>query len=217
MLELDDEVRSLLARGDVSAATTAVLRHLGPEVLGFLCGVVGESDGYEVFSPWSERLWHSLKTFRHACSIRTWCYVLARHEISRFKRGVKKHEAGRQPISQFEEILEEARSQTRSALATDKRQKLDRLRRELSADDRMILILRVDRKLAWEDIALAFADGAPVSIHGAAHGELRGTADQASPAAPDGAALKREIARLRKRYQLIKERLLRRSQAVPQD
>ena len=191
-LTLDDQVRSLLSAGDVQAATTLALRELGPEVLGFLCGAVGESDGEEIFAALSIRLWRSLANFEGRCSIRTWTYVLARHEISRFKRGVRRHEAGRVPLSQLQEVLEAVRTKTRSALATAKQQELAKLREELPQEDRMILILRVDRDLSWTDIALTFA-GNPEKV---TEGELR-----------------REAARLRKRFQLIKQRLLIKAQA----
>ena len=202
MAEIDDEVRALLKDGDVSGATTVVIRKLGPEVLGFLCGVVGDSDGNEVFSPWSVRLWRSLTTFRHVCSIRTWCYLLARREITRFKRGEKKHGEGRQPISQLEDVLEQARTESRSVAATAKQQQIARLRQELTEEDRMILTLRYDRELAWQDIARAFVDETP------------GEADAAETISED--ELKREAARLRKRFQLVKQRLKSRAQAVMQ-
>lgn len=192
-LSLDDQVRALLAAGDVSAATTLVLRVLGPEVHGFLCAVVGESDGDEVFSLLSERLWRSLATFQGRCSVRTWTYFLARREISRFKRGARRHEIGRQPISQFEDVLAEVRSKSREALASARREKLLRLRDELPQEDRMTLILRIDRGLSWTDIALAFAE---------------------DPEHVPEDELKREAARLRKRLQLVKERLKARAQAV---
>lgn len=192
-LTLDDQVRSLLSAGDVQAATTLVLRELGPEVLGFLCGAVGDSDGEEIFAALSVRLWKSLTTFEGRCSIRTWTYVLARHEISRFKRGVRRHEVGRVPLSQLQEELEAVRTKTRSALATAKQRALTALREELPPEDRMILILRVDRDLSWIDIALAFA-GNPEKV--------------------SEEELKREAARLRKRFQLVKERLLLKARAL---
>lgn len=192
-LTLDDQVRSQLSAGDVQAATTLVLRELGPEVLGFLCGAVGESDGEDIFAALSVRLWKSLTTFEGRCSIRTWTYVLARREISRFKRGARRHEAGRVPLSQLQEVLEAVRTKTRSALATSKQHALTKLREELSPEDRMVLIMRVDRDLPWTDIALAFT---------------------ANPEKVGEEELKREAARLRKRFELIKKRLITRAQTV---
>lgn len=189
MSEFDKRVRSLLAAGETGPAATLVLRELGPELLGFLSGVLGDTDGDEVFSAVSERLWRSLRGFEGRCSIRTWAYVLARHEIGRFRKGMRRHEEGRVPISELQDILAVART-TRSTMATDKGRRLAALRDALPVEDRTVLILRVDRNLSWEDIALAFAD---------------------APEAFSEEEKKREAARLRKRFQLIKRRLVARA------
>ena len=193
MREFDGRVRSLLAAGETGAAVTLVLRELGPEVLGFLSGVLGDTDADEVFSVLSERLWRSLDGFQGRCSLRTWTYVLARREIGRFRKRTRRHEEGRVPISQLQDVLAVARTRTGATLATDKRRQLTALRDALPIEDRTLLILRVDRKLAWDEIALAFAD-AP---------EALGDDDR-----------KREAARLRKRFQLIKQRLVARARSA---
>jgi RNA polymerase sigma-70 factor (ECF subfamily) len=188
MTNLDDEIRSFLVEGKTEQATTQALRALGPEILGFLSGVLGDDDGDEAFSAFSERLWKSLAGFEGRCKLRTWAYVLARNEISRFLRGARRHAERRVPISGFEDILEDVRK-TRSTLVAERRSTLTRLRDELPIEDRTLLILRVDRDLSFEEIALAFADNPEVF-----------------PAADK----KREVARLRKRFQLVKERLMAR-------
>jgi RNA polymerase sigma-70 factor (ECF subfamily) len=189
MRELDERVRSLLEAGETGAAATLALRELGPELLGFLSGVLGDSDADEVFQTLSERLWRSLKGFQGRCSIRTWTYVLARHEIGRFRKGLRRYAERRVPISEIKDLLEAARTRTRSTIATNKERQLAALRDELPVEDRTLLILRVDRNLAWDDIALAFAD---------------------TPEAFSDEDRKREAARLRKRFQLIKQRLVAR-------
>jgi RNA polymerase sigma-70 factor (ECF subfamily) len=193
MREYDERVRSLLAAGETGAAVTLALRELGPEVLGFLSGVLGDADADEVFSALSERLWRSLDGFEGRCSLRTWTYVLARREIGRFRKRTRRHEEGRVPISELKEVLAVSRTRTRSLLASDRRQQLTALRDELPIEDRSLLILRVDRKLAWDDIALAFAD---------------------TPEAFSDHDRKREAARLRKRFQLIKQRLVARARTA---
>jgi RNA polymerase sigma-70 factor, ECF subfamily len=193
MIELDNQVRLLLAAGETDAAATVVLRKLGPEILGFLSGVLGDSDADEVFSAWSERLWRSLAGFEGRCSIRTWTYVLARHELGRFRRGIRRHAEGRVPISQLKDILAVARTRTHSAMALDQQRQLAALRDALPIEDRTLLILRVDRNLAWDEIALAFSE-AP---------ETFSEEDK-----------RREAARFRKRFQLIKQRLVARAQAT---
>jgi RNA polymerase sigma-70 factor (ECF subfamily) len=192
MIDLDEQIRSLLSAGDVVQATTLVLRELGPELLGFLSGVLGDDDGDEVYSALSVRLWRSLEGFEGRCSIRTWTYVLARHEIGRYRRGARRHVNGRVPLSELPEAIEAERLRTRSTLAAE-RNTLTRLRDELPVEDSTLLILRVDRNLAWDDIALAFAEDPEVC------------SDQDR---------KREAARLRKRFQLVKQRLVNRARTV---
>ena len=189
MSELDGRVRSLLAAGDTSGAATLVLRELGPEVLGFLSGVLGDADADEVYSALSERLWKSLRGFEGRCSLRTWTYVLARREITRFRKGNRRHAEGRVPLSGLQSQLAMPRTRTRSVDATDKQRQLTALRDELPIEDRTLLILRVDRKLSFDEIALAFAD---------------------NPEAFPEVERKREAARLRKRFQLVKQRLVAR-------
>jgi len=190
MSELDGRVRSLLAAGDTSGAATLVLRELGPEVLGFLSGVLGDADADEVYSALGERLWKSLKGFEGRCSLRTWTYVLARREITRFRKGMRRHAEGRVPLSELKDVLAVPRSRSRSALATHKQRQLTALRDELPIEDRTLLILRVDRKLSFDEIALAFAE---------------------APETVTEVDRRREAARLRKRFQLVKQRLVARA------
>ena len=190
--DLDRRVSEHLEKGDTTGAATIALRALGPEVFGFLLGVLVEADAEEVFSMFSERLWRSLSTFQGRCSVRTWGYVLARHEIGRYRRGERRHERGRVPISELEEVLEAARTATTSTLGTGKRDALARLRDELPVEDRALLVLRIDRKLAWDEIVLAFAE---------------------SPETLSPEDRKRESSRLRKRFQLMKEKLVAKARA----
>jgi RNA polymerase sigma-70 factor (ECF subfamily) len=189
MTEFDDQVRALLEAGRTGDAATLALRELGPEVLGFLSGVLGDADADEVYSKWSERLWKSLKGFEGRCSLRTWTYVLARREISRFRKGARRHAEGRVPLSQLADEPA-VRSRSRSAMMTEKQRQLTALRDELPIEDRTLLILRVDRKLSFDEIALAFSD---------------------HPEASEEVDRRREAARLRKRFQLVKQRLIARA------
>ncbi|MGH7296105.1 MAG: RNA polymerase sigma factor [Polyangiaceae bacterium] len=183
----EERVRAMVSAGDVSRATTAVLRDLGPEVFGFLRGALGdEADADEVFAATSERIWRSLSAFRWQCTLRTWAYVIARNEIARFIQGKKRRNAGRVTPSELDHVVAAVRTETQSALRSEKRDKLRALRDELPVDDRTLLILRVDRGLEWEAIARAFLED------------------------PEGCSeeqIKREAARLRKRFQLVKRRL----------
>jgi RNA polymerase sigma-70 factor (ECF subfamily) len=190
---LDVRVRALVTAGDTIRAATEALRALGPEVLGFLVGVLGsDADADEAFAATSERLWRSLSTFEWRCSLRTWMYVIARREAERFRRGAQRHVRGRVSASELDEVVARVTTRSRSALRSERRSAVARLRDELPEDDRAILVLRVDRGLAWDEIALAFLD------------DPNSSSDQAR---------RREAARVRKRFQLIKERLAARARA----
>jgi RNA polymerase sigma-70 factor, ECF subfamily len=226
--EFDRQVREILRAGDTRGAATLVLRELGPEVLGFLSGVLGDADADEVYSAWSERLWRSLKGFEGRCSLRTWTYVLARREISRFRKGMRRHAEGRVPLSEIKDVLAVPRTRTRTTMGTTKQLQLTALRDELPIEDRTLLILRVDRKLSFDEIALVFAENlesvteversetegsAPRGIERSETegGDPDGSAGGAGGGAPRGIDRRREAARLRKRFQLVKERLVARA------
>jgi RNA polymerase sigma-70 factor (ECF subfamily) len=184
---IDADVRALVDAGQSERAATDVIASLGAEVYGFLCAGLGsDSDADDVFAATCERMWRGLATFRWQCSVRTWIYVIARNEASRFVHGDKRRNAGRTSPSQLEQVAAAVRTETRSALRTQRRDKFRALRDELPPDDRMLLILRVDRDLAWDDVARAFI---------------------ASDGEPEPGELQRQAARLRKRFQLVKQRL----------
>lgn len=187
----DEHVRHLVQNGEVDRATTEILRALGAEVFGFLHGVVrSDADAEEVFSATSERLWRSIAGFRWQCALRTWVYCIARHEMLRFIEGARRRNAARVTPSALDDVVAVVRTETLSALRTEKRDKLRMLRDELPYEDRTIVILRVDRELSWEEIARTF-----LADH------ENSTDDE----------ITREAARLRKRFQLVKERLAARA------
>jgi len=193
-VDLDDCVRTLIMAGDSAAAVTEVMRRLAPEIRGYLARVLGNDvDVDDVLSATTERLWESLTRFEWRCSVRTWAYVIAHHEMYRFRRDGRKHLAGRVPMSELTDLVANGHTATGSALASGRRRELTRLRDELSPEDRELLVLRVDRGLAWHDIALAF---------------------MASPEGHTDDERRRVAARLRQRFQAIKKRLAARAREV---
>jgi RNA polymerase sigma-70 factor (ECF subfamily) len=189
----ESALQAACAAGDVTKATTAGLRKYGPEVLGFLVAFHKDYDAAgDSFALFSERLWQTLADFGWRCSLRTWCYRLARSAAIDVQRGEQRRRKRQVGISSAPEVLAVAaktRTETLSSLRTEKRSALEKLRDELSEEDRTLLVLRVDRQLEWREIALVLAGG-----------ETLDDAEQ---------ALVREAARLRKRFQLVKERLRR--------
>ena len=149
-----------------------------------------DADGEEVFAVVSENLWRSLRTFEWRCSLRTWVHVIARHEIERFRRSARRHAEGRVPISQLAEVIAAVQTESRSVQGSARQSVISRLRDELPEDDRALLVLRVDRELPWDEIALAFVEDPERCTH---------------------AAGRREAARLRKRFPNLTKRMAERA------
>lgn len=192
MASFDEEVRTLLGKPDAAGASARVIRDLGPEVLGFLSGVLGNhQDADEVFALVCVRVWHGIAGFHWRCSLRTWVYVIARNETARFRRKARRQAEKFVTPSALDDVVADVRSATWSTLRSVARDRVLALRDELSTQDRALLILRVDRELPWEEIALTFL---PEEEHGSQE------------------SIRRESARLRKRFELIRKKLRRLAQ-----
>jgi RNA polymerase sigma-70 factor (ECF subfamily) len=185
----DESLRQACAAGDVRGVTTSALRRYGPELLGFLVASLGDYDAAgDAFATFSERLWQTLAQFDWRCSLRTWCYRLARNAaIDLRRREARRKQVGLSDAPEVQELAVRLRTETLSLLRTAKRGALEQLRDELPEEDRTLLVLRLDRQLEWTEIALVLDEGAELPS--------------------DEVSLKREAARLRKRFQLVKERV----------
>jgi RNA polymerase sigma-70 factor, ECF subfamily len=186
---VDEAVRRAWQAGDANGAITAVIEAHGPEILGWLVGILRDADDAgDAFSIFCERLWSTFASFRWRCSIRTWAYAIARRVVLDHQRAESRRTRRLVPLSASPEVVqvaERVRTTTLPGLKTAHRRAISQLRDQLPPQDRMLLILRVDRGLRWDDLARVFLDRPD----------------------PTAAELKREAARLRKRFQLIKQRL----------
>ncbi|MDC0747074.1 RNA polymerase sigma factor [Polyangium mundeleinium] len=188
--DLERDIRRRLTEGDHEKATTLAIRGFGAEIFGFLVALHrDEQDAEEVFAAFSERLWRDVRTFRGDSSFRTWAYVLARHASLNYRRDTRRRENRQRPLpegSELSAIVEQVRSETASYLRTERQLRFAALRASLPPEDQALLVLRIDRGLAWNELARVFHEGD----------------------APQGKVeLAREAARLRKRFQLLKVRL----------
>ncbi len=185
--ELEQTIQEACQQQDWQAAATLALRGYGPEVLGFLIGLENsEQRGRDVFSTFCEDLWRGLPGFGWDCSLRTWIYCVARHACFREKRNERRRPRGI-PLSQAPAVAEialQVRSGTHTFQRTEVKERVRRLREALPTADRMLLILRVDREMSWRDLARVVLGEGPSAVE-----------------------LEREAVRLRKRFQLVKERL----------
>ena len=205
--ERDDAERAIaerLAAGDVDGAVTRVIRTYGPEIYGFLRAIHRDPDeADEVFSRFAEALWRSLAGRELRCSHRTWAYAVARRTSLAHRRAERRRAARFAPWPEdtgLSGVAAAVRTQTALHLQTAKKSRFAELRASLPEEDQTLLMLRVDRRLAWNDLAEVLAE------------------DGDGPRSPE--ALRKESARLRKRFQVLKEKLqamAREAGLVPRD
>ena len=195
--ELERGIRRRLERRDHGGAATLAIQGYGAEIFGFLVAFHHDhDDAAEVFSQFSERLWRDLPGFRGDSSFRTWAYTIARHTSLNHRRDARRRGHRQQSLpedSGHAAFAVQVRTETASYLRTERKARFAALRESLPPEDQALLVLRVDRGMAWNDLARVLS----------------------GPDQPLGdAQLKREAARLRKRFQLLKAQLLERGRAA---
>ncbi|HMI87915.1 MAG TPA: sigma-70 family RNA polymerase sigma factor [Polyangiaceae bacterium] len=178
----DAEVQGLVVAGRQRQAADMLLTRLSAELRPFLHRLLGDvvlAD--EAHSAACEKLWRGLAAFRWECSLRSWSYIVARREASRCRARHPKAGVSQTTLSKADELPTHVSSQGGSVNA-ERGDQLENLRTSLSDEDRDLLVLRVERGLAWNEIAAAFL-------------EEQDTAPE---------AIEREAARLRQRFRSIR-------------
>lgn len=182
---IEAAIRARFDAGDFDRALAIALEHYADELFGFVSGLARESaQAEDAFSAACERIWRGLPRFRWDSTFRVWAYRIARNE---FLRTTQEPARRRKmvPLSQISSIrdtVDRLRATTPAYQRTDVKRRWAELREQLGPEDHMLLGLRIDRKLAWADIAkvLANRDDEPTA---------------------------RELAALRKRFERLKARL----------
>ena len=183
----EQELRWLWNAGDFRGLTTLALERYGPEILGVLAVQLrSTADAADAFSLFAENLWSGLPGFQWRCSLRAWAHRIARNAGVRWATAGARSPERNLSIEQSGvlDLAAQVRSSTLVHLRTEVKSEVRRLREELPHAEQLLLILRIDKGLEWPEIAAALAE------------------DDLDPE-----ALKREAARLRKRFQLVTEKL----------
>jgi RNA polymerase sigma-70 factor, ECF subfamily len=174
-------------------ATALVIKRYGREIYELLAALHhDETEAGDVFSLFAEGIWRGLRRFERQSSFRTWAYAVARRCSLRHRRDGGRRAARQAPLPEGSDasiLAERVRTETRSYLRTEKRSRIAELRATLPEEDQALLMLRVDRRLSWNDLARVLND-------------LSSDDEELAEE-----SLRREAARLRKRFQLVKERL----------
>jgi RNA polymerase sigma-70 factor (ECF subfamily) len=188
-VRIDDEheLRDAWETGDFHGVAKLALERYGPEILGILAARLhSTSDAADVFSVFAEDLWRGIPRFQWRCSLRAWAHRIARNAATRWgTAGIRRPERNL-PLDQtsVQEVADQVRTSTLVYLRTDVKSEVRRLREELSELDQTLIILRIDKQMEWHEIAAAVADD--------------DLADE---------ELRREAARLRKRFQHATDKL----------
>jgi RNA polymerase sigma-70 factor (ECF subfamily) len=185
-------IRACSERGDYQQATRLTVRIFGPEILDFLRAVHRDTtQSADVFSLWAEGVWRGFASFLWQSSLRTWIYAIARMCSLRYRRDLRRLRARQRLLPEVVALLDlpvDQRSETPWYRTTELRSRFAELRTQLDPDDQMMLLLRVEQRLAWSEIARIM-----LTVH-----------DAQSPSEQE---LVRGAARLRKHFQGVKERI----------
>jgi RNA polymerase sigma-70 factor (ECF subfamily) len=188
------EIKAACDAGDHERAVTVLLQTYADELLSFLIARLGDrSHAEDAFALLAEDLWVSLPKFEFRSSARTWAYTVARHVAARYARAPVRRKDRNLTLSknvQLSQLVERLRTRTEIHRQTEAKNQVRALREQLEPDDQMLLILRVDRQMEWRELALVMS-----------------TSDDSPQARLDEAALEREAARLRKRFERVKAEL----------
>lgn len=192
MADLDDLIRAHCENAEYDPATTLLLRQLGPSIFRYLAARARDENlASDAFAAFAEDVWRGMRGFAGRSSVRVWAFTVARNALGQLLRKTNRE---RRRTSAWDSTLVgrvavQVRTETLVYLKTEMKQRFAELRQRLSPDEQGLLVLRVNECLGWDDIARIQLD--PLKE-------------------PD---VKREAARLRKRFQLVREKLHRMAKA----
>lgn len=183
--QVEAQIHTDCVRGEYGEAVELAMRAYGPEIRRLMASVLHHPElAKDAFSLFSENLLKGLPGFRWESSFRTWAYRLARNACYHQLHSPASRE---QPVSEpaANEALRQ-RTDTQPWRRTLVKERFRALREQLEPHERMLLMLRVDQRLPWTEIA-------------------RVMAEPDEPATRD--ALARRAAALRQQFQRVKTRL----------
>lgn len=186
----EEPIRSAWEQGDLRKTMTLIVEAYGLETLAYLRAVTQPSVADDVYGQAVLDLWEGLKDFRWQCSARTYLFSVARNALARHHKLAGRARRREDAFARVQWLLEMVASDTRTKtpphLRSEIKQRVRQLRESLPEDEQTLLILRIDRRLSYREL---------VRVMGEADAEL------------DDEALARAAARVRKRFQVAKNKL----------
>lgn len=152
--ELEAALERACRAGQYDQAATTAIRYYGGELLGFVTALLrNAAEADDVFAIACEQLWRGLPQFAWGSSFRTWAYAIARNACISYLRGPRKKQPLHVGTASLEQLVGEVKTRTQTLIRTETKDRFAAIRAALDPDDQTLLILRIDRKLAWRDIA----------------------------------------------------------------
>jgi RNA polymerase sigma-70 factor, ECF subfamily len=179
----EQKISEVFGDEEFTQAAQIAISAYGAELYGFIKAIHrDEQEAREVLSEVNEELTKGFRTFDGRCSFRTWAYAIARRcSAKRLQTRSPDQVATVTPITS-------AKKNGKVDAEAERKAKIRALRDRLPEEDRALLVLRVDRKLEWNDLAHIYI---------------------ASLTGPKPPSLGKVSAVLRKRFDKIKERMRR--------
>lgn len=152
---IETRIRVVMAYADWRTAARLVLDVYGAELFGFAMAITADEPDFrtdkaeDVFAHAAGDMLRLLPSFRGDCSIRAWAYRVVRHAWLRQLREPMR----RRPLTDTPDLAERARTITQTFRRPEVKAALDAIRGDLGPEDQTLLILRVDRRLTWREIA----------------------------------------------------------------
>jgi RNA polymerase sigma-70 factor (ECF subfamily) len=152
-MQPEESVRDALARGDLDGAASEAIRGFGPQILGYLTRVLGSpDDAADAFSLFSEQLWRGMRGFEGRSSVRVWAYRVAWTAAMRIAEDGWRRRRERLRTSMASRLAAEVLTSVHASEVIEPGE-MERLRAALRPEERSLLVLRVDQRLSWKEVA----------------------------------------------------------------
>ncbi len=155
--QVELQLHTLCLRGEYGLSVELAMRAYGPEIRRLMASVLHHPElAKDAFSLFSENLVKGLPGFRWESSFRTWAYRLARNACY---HQIHAPAAREQPVSEpAANEPQRHRTDTQPWQRTVVKERFRALREQLEPHERMLLMLRVDQRLPWTEIARVMAE-----------------------------------------------------------
>ncbi len=154
----DAEVRELLDAGEMTGAATAIIKTHGPAVLNYLRAVLRDEDlAADAFSLFAEWVWTAVTKFKGTSAVRTWAFGVAWNASQRVRNEAWQRRRERFRTGEASRLAADIRTQSAVRRERDA-DKLAELRKDLTPEEQNLLVLRLEQKLEWNEIAEVLAE-----------------------------------------------------------